>query len=500
MKFKDLDIDEVIKESGGFSFSSGLYKNTILFPLLQKIDGFVRYEQKSRDHRVKLLSYMLTDYTEDYMEFRRDNFSWYCSEFSLDVDSKKDYIYTRYSKSPNKQTALLIRFELDKPLGEQIFVTNDKTIYTGGYFQTTCSNGLTYYSLCNNYSMDEARQVSVSSIFQFLLLQFNTSVSLVIDNDAVCIYVYLDHNHFECSLQGDLKLLQLVEEIVDLVEKELVTDSDLAAPAKRNLPSHESDTKILNCVNRVSFLLHVVFVLLTIFLFIMSLVLLAKFHLSKAGANVIGMVVGLGVPLVCLIIFYVNRFSNTLLNRCVGKVMLNKIAKRSGKKIGDVIFKPIHKNLFSSKKLFKFVDFNYLKQFSIVCDFPNYDLYLYDDDCFTGALIKFKHVSNTISDVQLSVGDDGIKVVSGGSQADIEQRLKDSMMALLKYLRTFFPSIRLHVMVMPKFVHVYVPSLGYVDLTRFFVKGIESKLALQNIRTIATMINAADVFVDTYQH
>lgn len=98
MNFEDLDIDEVIKVSKGFPITSGLYKNTILCSELQKINGFIKYAKNSRDLRVKLLSYILDDRNENYMAFRRIHSSWYCSEFWIDTDSKKEFAYSRSGK------------------------------------------------------------------------------------------------------------------------------------------------------------------------------------------------------------------------------------------------------------------------------------------------------------------------------------------------------------------------------------------------------------------
>ncbi|MBO4371611.1 MAG: hypothetical protein J5826_01640 [Bacteroidales bacterium] len=464
-------------------------------PILQQIDGFDNYNFKSRDYRTQMLSHESSDKNEDVMVFRRSNFTLYCEEFLSKVP---------LTKNSNKYVVLL-KFQLDKPLGYQLLFSNDYNLDAAGYYSIELSKFNPYYSLFNNACVDESTHIALSNLYKSLIEIFDSNIRLLVDNDVICLYYYSKSNNFEikvtdsdyeAKLKSDFKLLNQIMDAADLIDSFTKDKYSLIVPKPSTDMMIEDvlTSDIKEITSKSSRFIRIMVVVIVILLIIFSYLLLFKIAvwMEDGGPMNIwwmgGLFVLLSIPL----------YTSRLLNFFIPKKIFKTIGERFNRTF--VKFRRRRQKKNKNTKIFKFFKSDYFKANSAVCKFDNYNLYLFNDECFTGTLMEFEFNTRILEDVALIVNNSEMKIVLGATNTVIDNRIKDCILAVLDYLHSFNPSLSLNVVLQRNLVQIYVPSSGYVDLRMGLFEKPDYELTAQNAVQISRMIRAADKFVDSYNN
>ena len=478
-----------------YSLISRKYKKIILLPILQQIDGFDNYNFKSRDYRTQMLSHESSDKNEDVMVFRRSNFTLYCEEFLSKVP---------LTKNSNKYV-ILLKFQLDKPLGYQLLFSNDYNLDAAGYYSIELSRFNPYYSLFNNACVDESTHIALSNLYKSLIEIFDSNIRLLVDNDVICLYYYSKSNNFEikvtdsdyeAKLKSDFKLLNQIMDAADLIDSFTKDKYSLIVPKPSTDMMIEDvlTSDIKEITSKSSRFIRIMVVVIVILLIIFSYLLLFKIAvwMEDGGPMNIwwmgGLFVLLSIPL----------YTSRLLNFFIPKKIFKTIGERFNRTF--VKFRRRRQKKYKNTKIFKFFKSDYFKANSAVCKFDNYNLYLFNDECFTGTLMEFEFNTRILEDVALIANNSEMKIVLGATNTVIDNRIKDCILAVLDYLHSFNPSLSLNVVLQRKLVQIYVPTSGYVDLRMGLFENPDYELTAQNAVQISRMIRAADKFVDTYNN
>ncbi|MBR6178105.1 MAG: hypothetical protein IKQ70_09525 [Bacteroidales bacterium] len=482
-----------------YKIYSRFYKKTILLPILQKIDGFVNYYFKSRDYRIQSLSHNSTDNNEDVMVFRRNHFTLFCSEFST---GKEFYpkLYPKY---------LLMKFVLDKPIGEQVLIALRTLDNSSAYFSNDKYNfGCQHY---NCFSLFEHVELNddISNKLKYLLISiFNiwlVDLRLVLDNDVICVYAPLKKDNFELGvtdydyeerIESDFKILKQILATTD--ELNSFTDCDLAIdlsiPSEDKKVEDELSSYVKSYTAKISHFARVGVLLSYVIFVIIAFVLmvLLYFYLEEDKLIEIWMTGSF------LLSFYLGIFMSRILNRIVVKRIFKTICKCFNRTFTHFKFRKRRNKKDKDTKSFRYFDYDYLRQHSIECQFSNYNLYLFGDDNFNGTLMEFKYNTKLSEVVQLVVRNREMKIVECSDNTVIDPEMKNCIMAVADYLSVFNPYLTLNVVLRPDIIQIYVPSSGYIDLSMDLFEAPDYELTAQNAVQISRMIRAADKFVDTY--
>ena len=112
--------------------------------------------------------------------------------------------------------------------------------------------------------------------------------------------------------------------------------------------------------------------------------------------------------------------------------------------------------------------------------------------------MEFKYNTKLSEVVQLVVRNREMKIVECSDNTVIDPEMKNCIMAVADYLSVFNPYLTLNVVLRPDIIQIYVPSIGYIDLSMDLFEAPDYELTAQNAVQISRMIRAADKFVDTY--
>lgn len=480
-----------------------LYKKYIVLPILKKIDGFVKYIFKSREYRIQSLSFDSKDKIEDLMVFRRNNYTLYCSEFLCP---------TKIDKNKKHLKMLLMKFVLDKPLGEQMVISFHNEPNASAYFKYQHKHlrkqWYNIYSLFEIFTFNNDKSIKLHKQLMSLIKILGENPRIVIDNDVICIYKQLDKDNFELIIDDEVKdqiISQSIYSDCDLLEKILATanlmdtytenDSSIIMSippdekeVEENLSSYiKSYTKNSYYVSRI--IIPLLFILLPVIALYIAALLVPFIGIAPLFFWLAGVI---------LLFTALRKSMSRLVNNIVAKRLIKKICYRFNHSLYEFKYRRRIKRTDTDKRPFRYFDYDYLRQHSIECHLGNYKLYLFGDDCFNGTLMEFEYNTQVSAVVQLLVHKCEIKIVEGYDNYVIDPALQKCILIVSDYLQVFNPYLTLNIVLRPTLVQIYVPSSGYIDLSMGLFEAPDYELTAQNAVQISRMIRAADKFVETH--